>query len=311
MKRAFAILFALALQAVFGDVLCGTWNLKWFPSGRAEHRASPRVEEANIADAADVVREGLRTAGALAAGGQAVVADTGVILFFQEMRDTAACAKLVAVVGLTNLTTASVSSFRDWDNRLLWQQCGIATTLPILESSWSYWKRSGTRLFLPRGYAYAVVDAGKDGLVACFSVHLKSNYGATKPEIREQNAQKREIVARQLAELSKKKLKSADGRSIARVVIAGDFNTDPTATLFRQEQTFPVLEEAGFVNCFAGLPLEKRGTHPGSAKYPAITFDYVLHRGFAQTDEPVLSPEVPLSDHRMVWLRLRGGKKFF
>ena len=42
-----------------GDVLCGTWNLKWFPSGRAEHRASPRVEKANIADAADVVREGL------------------------------------------------------------------------------------------------------------------------------------------------------------------------------------------------------------------------------------------------------------
>ena len=35
------------------------------------------------------------------------------------------------------------------------------------------------------------------------------------------------------------------------------------------------------------------------------TFDYVLHRGFAQADEPVLSPEVPLSDHRMVWLRLR------
>ena len=33
-------------------VLCGTWNLKWYPSGRAEHRASPRVEAANEADAA-------------------------------------------------------------------------------------------------------------------------------------------------------------------------------------------------------------------------------------------------------------------
>ena len=53
-----------------------------------------------------------------------------------------------------------------------------------------------------------------------------------------------------------------------------------------------------------GLPLEKRGTHPGGKTYPDITFDYVLHRGFAQADEPVLSPEVPLSDHRMVWLRL-------
>ena len=46
-------------------LVAGTWNLKWFPSGRAEHRASERVEAANIADAADVVRKGLRTAGVL------------------------------------------------------------------------------------------------------------------------------------------------------------------------------------------------------------------------------------------------------
>lgn len=287
-----------------GDVLCGTWNLKWFPSGRAEHRASPRVEKANIADAADVVREGLRKAGLVTSGKSPIVGETGVILFFQEVRDSGACSKLVTAVGATNLTLASVSAFRDWDNRLLWQQCGIATTLPVVESSWSYWKRSATKLFLPRGYAYAVVDAGKDGLIACFCVHLKSNYGATKPETRAQNAQKREIVAKQMVDLTKK-IKTADGRVVGRIIIAGDFNTDPTASRFEQEQTFPVLEQAGFVNCFAGLPLEKRGTHPGGKTYPDITFDYVLHRGFAQADEPVLSPEVPLSDHRMVWLRLR------
>jgi len=291
--------------AAFGDVLCGTWNLKWFPSGRAEHRASPRVEKANIDDAADVVREGLRKAGLVSSGLSPIVGETGVILFFQEVRDSAACSKLVAAVGATNLTVASVSTYRDWDNRLLWQQCGIATTLPVVESSWSYWKRSATKLFLPRGYAYAVVDAGKDGLIACFCVHLKSNYGATKPETRAQNAQKREIIAKQMVDLTKK-IKTADGRVIGRIIIAGDFNTDPTAARFKQEQTFPVLEQAGFVNCFAGLPLEKRGTHPGGKTYPDITFDYVLHRGFAQADEPVLSPEVPLSDHRMVWLRLRG-----
>ena len=305
MKTIATCLFALFVQIAFGDVLCGTWNLKWFPSGRAEHRAAPPVEATNIVDAADVVREGLQKAGLVSSGESAIVGETGVILFFQEVRDSAACSKLVDAVGATNLTVASVSAYRDWDNRLLWQQCGIATTLPVVESSWSYWKRSATKLFLPRGYAYAVVDAGKDGLIACFCVHLKSNYGATKQEIREQNIQKREIVAKQIVDLTNKKIKTADGRVVGRIIIAGDFNTDPTASSFEQEQTFPVLAQAGFVNCFAGLPLEKRGTHPGGKTYPDITFDYVLHRGFAQANEPVLSPAVPLSDHRMVWLRLR------
>jgi len=304
MRPIATYLFVLFVQVAFGDVLCGTWNLKWFPSGRAEHRASERVENANIADAADVVREGLQKAGIVSPDKTAVVGTTGVILFFQEVRDESACSKLVDAIGMTNLVLASISSYRDWDRRLMWQQCGLATTLPVVESSWSYWKRSATKLFLPRGYAYAVVDAGKDGLIACFCVHLKSNYGATKPEIRAQNAQKREIVAQQLTELVKK-IKTADGRVVKRIVIAGDFNTDPTASHFAQEQTFPILTKVGLVNCFEGLPLGKRGTHPGNTRYPDITFDYVLHRGFAQADEPVLSPEVPLSDHRMVWLRLR------
>ena len=293
MKPIVTCLFVLLVQIVSGDVLCGTWNLKWFPSGRAEHRASPRVEAANIADAAEVVRTGLSAA-----------KTSGAILFFQEVRDENACANLVAAIGVTNLTLASVSAFRDWDNRLLWQQCGIATTFPVVESSWSYWKRSGTKLFLPRGYAYAVVDAGKDGLVACFSVHLKSNYGATKPEIRAQNREKRERVVQQLVNIVKK-IKASDGRAVSRVVIAGDFNTDPTSKRFADEKTLEMLTGVGFANCFEGIPLEKRGTHPGNTRYPDITFDYIFHRGFAGANEPALSPEVPLSDHRMVWLRLR------
>ena len=292
MRLIVTCLFVLFAQIAFGDVLCGTWNLKWFPSGRAEHRASERVENANIADAADVVRTGLSSAKV-----------SGAILFFQEVRDENACSNLVAAVGVANLALASVSAFRDWDRRLLWQQCGIATTFPVVESSWSYWKRSGSKLFLPRGYAYAVVDAGDDGLIACFSVHLKSNYGATKPEIREQNREKRERVVQQLVDIARK-IKTADGRAVARVVIAGDFNVDPTSKRFAQEKTLDMLTDAGFTNCFAGLPLEKRGTHPGNTRYPDATFDYVFHRGFAGADTPVLSPEVPLSDHRMVWLRL-------
>ena len=70
-------------------VLAGSWNLKWFPSGRAEHRASARVESANIADAADVIRANLK--------------GSGRVLFLQEMRDAKACSNLVVAIGDTNL----------------------------------------------------------------------------------------------------------------------------------------------------------------------------------------------------------------
>ena len=290
--KAPIVLWLLISASAFGEVLCGTWNLKWFPSGRAEHRASERVESANIADAADIVREGL--SGAKGAGA---------IIFLQELRDENACSNLIVAVGNTNLALASVSAFRDWDRRLMWQQCGIATTLPVVEASWSYWKRS-KGVSPPRGYAHAVVDAGKDGLIACFCVHLKSNYGATRAETRAQNALKREIAVKQLVDISKK-IETADGRKIKRVIIAGDFNTDPRNKRFAGENTVQILVDAGFTNCFEGLPLEKRGTHPGTSRYPDSTLDYICHRGFEGGDEPVLSPAVPLSDHRMVWLRLR------
>ena len=293
--KVLTVFWLLVAASAAGDVLCGTWNLKWFPSGRAEHRASKRVESANIADAADVVREGL-----------SLSKDAGVIIFFQELRDETACANLIKAVGMTNLVLASVTAFRDWDRRLMWQQCGIATTLPVVESSWSYWKHP-RKIYPPRGYAYAVVDAGKDGLIACFCVHLKSNYGATKAETRAQNAQKREISAQQLVDLAKK-VETDDGRKVKRVVIAGDFNTDPLGKRFSGEKTVQILVDAGFTNCFEGMPLEKRGTHPGTTRYPDSTLDYICHRGFAGSDEPVLSPEVPLSDHRMVWLRLHGER---
>ena len=54
---------------------------------------------------------------------------------------------------------AAVSEFREHDNRLGWQQCGIASTLPVLDAGFSYWKRP-RKIFPPRGYAYAILDGG-------------------------------------------------------------------------------------------------------------------------------------------------------
>ena len=271
-------------------VLCGTWNLKWFPSGRAEHRASERVEAANLADAAELIRKGLDVRAAT--GG-------GVVLFFQEMRDGNVFSNLVAAIGWNGLKMASVSSFREHDNRLGWQQCGIASNLPVLDSGFSYWKRP-QKVFPPRGYAYALLDGGDDGLIACYCVHLKSDYGATTGEMRRANRRKREVCAEQLVAAAKK-LKSPDGRPVRHVLIGGDFNADPSSPRYGDERTAAILIEAGFKDGWGGVPLSERVTHPGSRRNPDSTIDFVYGKGFKACTMHTADPEIPLSDHRMAW----------
>ena len=275
------------------DVLTGTWNLRWFPSGRAEHRASPRVEQANVLDAAEVIRTGLsrRRPGDAA------------ILFFQELRNETACSNLVAAIGVTNLAVAGVSAFRDYDRRLGWQQTAIVTDLPVLDAGFTYWRRM-KGILPPRGFTYAVLDAGTEGAIACYGVHLKSNYRARSQQLREQNRLKREASVRQLL-AHVKALRDVLGRPVTRVVIAGDFNTDPYSGQFQDEKTLSLLTEASFENVFDGAEPNERATHPGSKSYPDSTLDFVFYRGFSARIARWLSPAVPLSDHRMVWLLLK------
>ncbi len=271
----------------------GSWNLKWFPSGRAEHRASERVERANLMDAAETIAAHLRPHGVFCA---------------QELRDPETASNLVYALqrdhpGASNLTVAATSAFRTWDKRLEWQQCAILTDLPVLDAGWSYWKRKG-KLLPPRGYAYAIVDAGADGLAACFCVHLKSNYGATSPEVRAANAEKRELCAEQLVAAAKRISKLPDGRPVRRVVIVGDFNADFFSDEFKDEKTAALLLAAGFRNGWEGVPRTERGTHPGNYRYPDSTLDHVFHRGFSAVRRRTLAPAVPISDHRLLVFEL-------
>ena len=260
-------------------VLAGSWNLKWFPSGRAEHRASPRVETANIRDAADVIRTNFK--------------GRGRVLFLQELRNPQACSNLVTAIGDSKLFVAVASSFRDErDNRLQWQQLAIVTDLPVIEAHWRAAQKSG-RMFVPRGYAYALLDGGRDGRIACFCVHLKSNYGAYAGNALALNASKRAAAIRQV-------LSAARKVDAAKVLIAGDFNADRFQPSFAGEKTFTLLDEEGFSDGWAGVAADARGTHPGSGRFPDSTLDYVFYRGFKGCVSRVLVPEAFVSDHRMV-----------
>jgi len=284
----------VTLHVLFAVLAVGSWNLRWFPSGRAEHRASERVERANLMDAAETIAAHLPPHG---------------ILFVQELRDAETASNLVYAIrrdhpAASNLVVASCSAFRDWDRRLQWQQCAVITDLPVLDAGWSYWKHAG-KIQAPRGYAYALVDAGADGLVLCCCIHLKSNYGATTPEVREANRRKREICTEQLVQVAKKKVKAPNGRRIEKFVVAGDFNADAFGRQFAEERTFAQLTEAGFANCWEGVSLQERGTHPGNTRYPDSTLDYVFTRGFGGFASRSLAPAVPVSDHRMVVVTCR------
>lgn len=263
-------------------VLAGSWNLKWFPSGRAEHRASARVESANIADAADVIRSNLK--------------GSGRIMFLQEMRDAKACTNLVVAIGDTNLKVAVATAFRDFrDNRLQWQQLGIVTDLPVLKTEWKYSKKADG-MFVPRGYAYALLDGGEEGRIACFCVHLKSNYGAKKAAKKKENMLKREAAIRQV-------LAAAENCGADKILIAGDFNSDRFQRAFKDERMFPMLESAGFKDGWEGTDPSQRGTHPGSSRYPDSTLDYVFYKGYSRCASRFLAPAVPVSDHRMLAMK--------
>ena len=215
------------------------------------------------------------------------------MLFLQELRDPLACSNLVAAVGDTNLHVAVATAYRDFrDNRLQWQQLAIVTDLPVVEAGWKHAKKADG-MFVPRGYAYALVDGGAEGRIACFCVHLKSNYGARKPEMKAANEAKRAAGMRQV-------LSAAKRCGAAKVLIAGDFNADRFQGQFQGERLFPALAAAGFSDGWEGAALAERSTHPGSTRHPGSTLDYIFHRGFGRRVSRTLAPAEPVSDHRMV-----------
>lgn len=267
--------------------VAGTWNLRWFPSGRSEHRASPRVEQANMSDAADVIRENLK--------------GKNRVLFLQEMRSAAVCSNLVAAIGDENLRVASASAFRDFrDNRLQWQQVAILTDMPVLKSEFKYAKKSGG-MFVPRGYAFALLDGGDEGKIACFCVHLKSNYGAKNPDVKAMNTAKREAMIEQI-------VKAARSVKADKIVVAGDFNADRFKKEFEDDTIFAILEKAGYKDGWNGAEASERGTHPGRGRYRDSTLDYVFCKGAGECSSRSLAEANPVSDHRMAVFEFNGGK---
>ena len=222
-----------------------------------------------------------------------------VILCLNEIRGPRAATNLLAQIGRKDLRMAVISGYRRRD-RFDQQQDVIATTLPVANAHWSKWKDAGKET-PPRGYAFAAVVIDPATTASVYAVHLKSNYGATTPELKASNRAKRTVAAQQLVESVKPP--RGKKRPGSPVIVAGDMNADKWNKNFADEQLFKILEGAGFGNALESLPPKSRGTHP-SRKYGDSALDYVFFRGFSVSGLPRIVPNDGLSDHRALFVLL-------
>ena len=86
----------------------------------------------------------------------------------------------------------------------IWQQVAILSTLPVLDAGYATWAK-GIGVSIPRGFAYALLDGGQEGPIACFSLHLKSNMNRSGTDVEDQkNIYKREAAAAQILAVVRK-----------------------------------------------------------------------------------------------------------
>lgn len=273
------------IKLLLAAVIIGTWNGNWFPSGRAEHRAHPKVEEATTVAAAEMLNKGIA---ALNEGGT-----NDVVIILNEMRSPEVVSNLVEKMNRPNLRVASVSRYRRRD-RFDQQQDAIITTLPIVEAGWGVWPNK-KKVKAPRGTAFSTLIFPNNVTTEVYAVHLKSNYGATNEAIKKDNAAKRAIAIEDLLNrVGKKK------RKVESVIIGGDFNADREKSEFAAETMFEDLEKYGFIDFSRLMPKEERYTHPNK-RWGNSLLDYIFVRGLNLKGIPIRIAAEELSDHDAIF----------
>lgn len=286
-KPSLILLFIAPALCLKADVIVGTWNGNWFPSGRAEHRAHPAVERTTTEVAANMLSSAIK---AVDPEGK-----NDIILVLNEIRSPSVASNLLSRISRKDLVLVSISGYRRRD-RYDQQQDVIATTLPVAGRGWSRWLNEKQET-PPRGYAYANIVVEPTVTARVYAVHLKSNYGGNTPEKAALNRAKRAHSARQIA---------AQVKRIRHVIVAGDLNTDPWRDEFESEKTMGIFEKAGFRNHLAELPPGRRATHP-NRRHGDSTLDYILSKGFESARIPYIEPGCDISDHLAVFTVLRPG----
>jgi endonuclease/exonuclease/phosphatase family metal-dependent hydrolase len=252
-----------------------TWNLEWFPNGSPKELAAD-PQNARITAAASVLRE--------------IDPD---ILLLQEVRDYDVCARLAEAIRPGMYQIAICSAFKQGGG-IGKQQVAILAKYPA-QAAWAEPWKSMEGIDPPRGFAFAWFKIGGAD-VGIYCVHLKSNLilRGDKNVETANNIRKREIAADQILAHMHDMIATAIP-SVKGFIVGGDFNTNKDQELFAKEDSLTKLLGGGFRNCFEGLPIAQRITHPGKRPYPDATFYYLLGKSVA-FGKPIITKS-DASDH--------------
>jgi endonuclease/exonuclease/phosphatase family metal-dependent hydrolase len=208
------------------------------------------------------------------------------ILLAQEVRSETAISMVLPSDGYRTATTSRFSGS---------QQLCIAGRFPADSAWFEAWAKDG-KDDPPRGFAFASFRLSSGKLLLVYTVHLKSNAGGDKAA----NTAKREDAARQLIDhISSETAKRKEPKGLA-VLVAGDFNTDPSQRQFDGERTLKMFEEAGFTWVMASLSATDRITWPAAEGFPDAMFDHVFVKGIQIKSVVVPRNFDNCSDHRPV-----------
>lgn len=269
-----------------------TWNLQ--PSAIAGTNGfSTQYQQNLIQEAADTLRK----------------LNPDVILL-QQVMDLQSCEELAGALKPETYNVTICSSFRNARNGGL--NCGQVAILSKVKPYviWSdAWQTSAQNPAAPGGVAFAAFRL--DGTnVGFFSVQLGD--GSAPDFDRDSAAPRqhaREESARQIVQLINS-LRNWPTNRLQSLVVAGDFDTTTDDVRFVREKTISRLEQFGFQDAFADLPLEKRVTLPANGTHPDATMDYLFTRDAGvvlnpQTSQAALTEHWPITSD----LDLNAAKK--
>jgi len=217
------------------------------------------------------------------------------VILLQQVAGWETCNQLALALRPEVYQVTICSSFRDPRTKLLGPQVAILSKAKSYLSWSDSWPSSAESPAAPGGFAFAAIRLG-DKNVGIFSVQLRDGNSSEIGNDLNAAAQRgREESARQLV----KEIASLENWKTNRLeafVVAGDFNTSRDDSRLAREQTLTRLEQSGFENAFAGLPLGQRVTAPGNARRPDATLDYIFTRDASVAAGPLIS-QPALSGH--------------
>jgi endonuclease/exonuclease/phosphatase family metal-dependent hydrolase len=249
------------------------WNVQWFPGRRPN--ASRAEEERQVRSVhGDLTQLGPDLIG------------------LEEVRDFEHAT--LAVKSLPGFKVDVCSNFPPREGQKETQQVAIASRLQPL-SAWAESWKPGAAITPPRGFAFAAYQLAPQKALLVYALHLKSNRGDIREDIRIREESMRQLLSH---------MKAMDGAynklGALTWIVGGDFNTAPDDPRFAAEKTIPNLLAGGFRWGWEGIPFASRITVPADERYPPACFDHIFYRGATLTKAWLGQTAPQSSDHRAV-----------